>query len=152
MRRLCVLVFAAIFAAVFALVASPRADAYVKRPCIAGTSWPTCYVTTGKVTFVADGDTFDVNVYGDGRSTPIRVRMIGINAIEQSVYSRDSAKRRGACHALEATARLQQLMRGSGNFVRLYSQDRVSKAGHRYRRAVSVRINGYWRDAGQILL
>jgi endonuclease YncB( thermonuclease family) len=104
------------------------------------------------VTFVADGDTLDVDVFGDGTSRPLRLRVIGINATELSVYSHDPRKRRGACHAVEAAARLDRLVRGSRRLVRLSSQQRVSKAGHRYRRSVFVRVNGRWRDAGQILV
>jgi hypothetical protein len=33
---------------------------------------------TGPVTFVADGDTIDVDVAGDGTSTSVRVRIAGI--------------------------------------------------------------------------
>ena len=39
------------------------------------------------------------------------VRMTGINAMEQSVYSSIASRRRGECHALEATSRLEQLIR-----------------------------------------
>jgi endonuclease YncB( thermonuclease family) len=152
MARVFLLVAAAVFAAVLALAAAPRADAAWRAPCIAGTKAPTCYFSKGRVTFVADGDTLDVNVHGDGTSRPIRVRMIGINAMEQYSYSRDARRRRGACHAVEATVRLQRLVRRSRGLVRLSSQRALSKAGHRYRRSVAVRVGGRWRDAGQILI
>ncbi|HEV3407405.1 MAG TPA: lamin tail domain-containing protein [Gaiellaceae bacterium] len=151
MARLVTLAAAAALAAVVALAAAPRAEA-ARAPCIPGAGKPLCYWTKGKVTFVADGDTLDVDVQGDGTSRPIRVRMIGINAMEMSVYSRYRDRRRGACHALEATSRLQRLVRGSRRVVRLSSQGRVSKAGRRYRRSVAVRVGGRWRDAGQILV
>jgi endonuclease YncB( thermonuclease family) len=152
MTRVLLSVAAALFAGVLSLAAAPRADAAWKAPCIAGTAKPTCYFSKGRVTFVADGDTLDVNVHGDGTSRPLRVRVIGINAMEQDAYSRDPRKRRGACHSIEATARLQRLVRGSRGLVRLSSQRPVSKAGHRYRRSVSVRVGGRWRDAGRILI
>ena len=152
MARLLVPVAASLVAAVLSLAAAPHADAAWKAPCIAGTAKPMCYFSEGKVTFVADGDTLDVDVSGDGTSRPLRVRMIGINAMEQSAYSHDPQKRSGACHAVEATARLDDLVRGSGGLVRLSSQDRVSRAGHRYRRSVAVRLGGRWRDVGQILV
>ena len=56
---------------------------------------------TGLVTHVADGDTFDIDIYGDGTSTPQRVRMIGINAMEL-----------GTCNADIATNRLEQMIDG----------------------------------------
>ena len=152
MRRLLPALFAVTFAAAFALVVAPRADAYWKGPCIKGTTKPTCYFWKGKVTFVADGDTISVDVYGDGTSTPIRVRVTGINAMEQTVYSTDPAKRRGECHAVPATARLDQLIKLSGRVVRLGAQNPRSKSGTRYRRSVAVNLNGRWRDAGQILI
>ena len=152
MRRLLPSLVAATLAAALALVTAPRADAYWKGPCVGGTKRPTCYFWQGKVTFVADGDTLDVDVQGDGTSTPRRVRVTGINAMEQSVYSTDPAKRRGACHALEATARLEQLVELGGRVVRLGAQDPGSTSGRRSRRSVAVYLSGAWRDAGQILL
>ncbi len=152
MARLLAPLVTAVLAGALALVAAPGAAALSTAPCIPGTSKPVCYVSKGKVTFVADGDTLDVDVQGDGTSRPLRVRMIGINAMEQSVYSRDPRKRRGSCHALEATARLEQLVRRSRGVVRLSSQRAISKTGDRHRRSVAVRLGGRWRDAGQILI
>ena len=134
-----------------ALMAPKAADAW-KAPCVAGTKRPVCHFTKGNVTFVADGDTIDVNVFGDGTSSPIRVRLTGINAMEQSVYSRDPDRRRGECHALEATARLERLIKRSRRLVRLGSQARDPMSGHRHRRSVAVRLGGRWRDVGQILI
>jgi endonuclease YncB( thermonuclease family) len=48
---------------------------------------PTCYFWTGDVTFVADGDTIDVDIHGDGNSTPAAIRFIGINAMGLRTYS-----------------------------------------------------------------
>ncbi len=104
------------------------------------------------MTFVADGDTLDVNVFGDGKSKPIRVRTTGINAMEQTRYSRNPDQRRGFCHSLEATARLEQLINRSNDRVRLSAQHPSSHSGHRKRRSVAVRIGGEWVDTGQILI
>ncbi len=76
--------------------------------------------------------------------------MAGINAPEQSVYSRDPARRRGECHALEATARLERLI--GRRVVRLGAQDPKSVSGTRYRRSVAVNVNGAWQDVGRILV
>ncbi len=151
MARLVSLAAAAALAAVLALATAPGAEA-ARAPCIPGAGKPLCHWTKGKVTFVADGDTLDVDVHGDGTSRPIRVRMIGVNAMELSVYSHDPRKRRGACHAVEAAARMDRLVRASRGLVRLSSQGSVSKTGARYRRSVAVRLGGRWRDAGQILI
>jgi endonuclease YncB( thermonuclease family) len=134
-----------------ALLTPSMAEA-AKRPCIAGTKGPLCHVWKGRVKLVADGDTLAVDVFGDRTRKPIRVRLTGINAMEQTVYSRDPRRRRGECHALEATARLARLVKGSRHIVRLSSQARDPMAGHRHRRAVAVRVAGHWRDAGQILI
>ncbi|MDQ3670249.1 MAG: lamin tail domain-containing protein [Actinomycetota bacterium] len=150
MQRLLLVLFSVVIAAAFALVSAPQADAYWKAPCIAGTKGPTCYFWKGKVTSVGDGDTIDVDVNGDGTSKPTRIRMTGINAMEHSVYSHDPAARRGACHALEATARLEGMV--DDRVVRLGAQDPGSMSGARYRRTVAVYRDGAWRDTGQILI
>lgn len=137
---------------VFPLLAPEGAEAAWTGPCLSGTTKPTCHFWKGRVTFVADGDTIAVDVYGDGTTTPIRVRVTGINAMEQSVYSANPAKRRGECHAVAATARLERLIKLGGRVVRLAAQDPRSKAGHRWRRSVAVRLDAHWRDVGQILI
>jgi endonuclease YncB( thermonuclease family) len=149
MSRFLVVIVAACAAAI---LLSGDASAATKGPCIPGTKRPICHFWSGKVTSVADGDTLDVNISGDGTSRPIRVRMIGINAMEQSVYSSDPRRRRGQCHALEATARLEQLVRASRRRVRLSARHPNSRSGVRFRRSVAVRLGGRWRDAGQILI
>jgi endonuclease YncB( thermonuclease family) len=106
----------------------------------------------GKVTSFDDGDTVKVDIAGDGTHTPRRVRLTGIQAMEQTVYSNRPERRRGECHALEATARLEQLIRGSHRRVRLRAQHASSHARLRLRRALEVRIGGRWRDAGRIML
>jgi endonuclease YncB( thermonuclease family) len=121
-------------------------------PCVPGAAAPRCTLWTGKVTFVADGDTVDVDVAGDGTRAPRRVRLTGLNAMEMTRYSGYADRRRGACHAVEATARLEQLLRRGRMRVRLAAQDPASRAGSRLRRHLAVRIGGRWVDAGRILI
>jgi endonuclease YncB( thermonuclease family) len=105
---------------------------------------------TGPVTFVADGDTIDVDVAGDGTSTPVRVRIAGIQAMELSVYSQTLSKIRGQCWGPEATERLSQLVRGQT--VRLTSRYVSSNSRGRELRHVAFRQNGTWVDVGRILI
>lgn len=121
-------------------------------PCMPGAPSPRCTVWTGQVTFVADGDTVDVDVAGDGTRVPRRVRLTGLNAMEMTRYSGYAERRRGACHAVEATARLERLLRRGRMRVRLAAQDPASRAGPRLRRHLAVRIAGRWVDAGRVLL
>lgn len=119
-------------------------------PCRPG--GPQCHVWTGKATFVADGDTLDVDVAGDGTSRSVRVRVTGVQAMEQTLYSHTPSRRRGQCHALTATARLEALVRRGRRRVRLTAQDAGSRSRHRVRRSVAVRTARGWRDAGSVLL
>ena len=66
-----------------------------------------CSLWTGRVTYIADGDTFYVDLRGDGARRIYTVRVTGINAMEQTVYSAHPWERRGYCHALDATSRLE---------------------------------------------
>lgn len=143
-----------LLALVFALVPVAAASAATIEPCLPGTEAPLCHVTTGTVTHVADGDTLDVDLDEDLTPVTSRVRITGINAMEQTIYSHDRERRRGECHALEATARLEQLVYASGGRIRLLAQDLDSRSGHRQRlrRAVQVLIGDRWQDAGGILL
>jgi endonuclease YncB( thermonuclease family) len=106
----------------------------------------------GKVTSFDDGDTVKVAVAGDGTHAPRRVRLTGVQAMEQIVYSNYPERRRGECHSLEATARLEQLIRRSHRRVRLVAQHAGSHAKLRLRRRLEVRLHGRWRDAGRMLL
>jgi micrococcal nuclease len=140
---------AILVAAALALVAgAPAASAVSRGPCLPGTSGPQCFIWTVKVIAVHDGDTFDARVEGKRK----RIRMTGINAMEHSVYARDPRRRRGDCHALEATARLERLIKAGGRKVRLVAQDPRSRSGARLRRAVYARIRGQWVDLGRVLL
>lgn len=118
-------------------------------PCTPEEDSPSCEFAYGTVMFVADGDTIDVDIPGVGIR---RVRLTGINATEQTTYSKAPARRRGACHALEATERLERLIEKGGGEVRLAAQNLESMAGRRLRRQVSVRIQGSWVDTGRELV
>src|SRR3954452_7578800 len=131
--------------ALAALTAAP-ASARVGR-CLPGKSGPFCHLWTGKVTRVNDGDTMHVDIAGDGRG-PRSIRLINIQAMEQSVYSKHPERRRGECHALEATARLEQLVKKGHRRVRLAAQNPASHAARRLRRSVAVKIKGRWQDVG----
>src|SRR3954451_5586958 len=109
-----------------------------------------CHVWTGKVRFVDDGDTLDANVRGDGRGGRLRVRLAGIQAMELTSYI--SSRRAGDCHAVDATRRLEQLVKRSKGRVRLSALYPESRAKGRLLRSVALRIGGRWRDVGRILL
>ena len=134
---------------VCAVATQPASARAASGPCTADAASPRCQYWYGKVTFVADGDTIDVRLRGSGVR---RVRLTGINAMEQTRYSRNPARRRGTCHALAATARLEQLVGRGGRRVRLAAQDPASVAGRRLRRQVSARIDGRWVDVGRVLV
>jgi endonuclease YncB( thermonuclease family) len=146
-RRLLIVLLAAAGLAVLPAAAGARTGS-----CLVPGSSAVCTVWTGKATFVDDGDTLRVDLKGDGTRAPIKVRVTGLQAMEQSVYAANPARRRGECHALEATARLEQLIARSRGRVRLAAQDPSSRSKGRWRRAVAVRIGGRWQDAGRRLL
>ena len=104
----------------------------------------------GKVVHVDDGDTLDVDVAGDGTSTPQRIRLTGINAMELTTYSNTPANWRGECHGVEAAKRLYALT--FGKTVRVVAQDAASRSGSRYRRTILVYRDGSWQDVSRILL
>lgn len=134
-----------------ALAAAPAAEARTGS-CLAPGVKALCTVWTGKVTYIGDGDTIYVDVKGDRTLKSLHVRMTGYNAMEQSVYSSTASRRRGDCHAVEATSRLEQLIKRSRWRVRLAALNPGSHSGARPRRAVAVRIAGRWRDVGTIML
>src|SRR3954454_313072 len=118
MRRLSIALLAC---AIVASAAAPTALAARHRgPCIPGAAHgPRCLIWTGKVTFVADGDTVDVKLNGGGTR---RGRLISINATEVTRYSHKPSRRRGECHAVQATNRLERMIRKSHWRVRLLAQ------------------------------
>ena len=133
-------------------LALPAADAEgaVGR-CLPREDSPRCTFWSGRVTFVADGDTLDVDIAGDGRG-PRRVRITGVNAMELTRYSHKPSLRRGECHGVAAAARLEALLRRGRMRVRLAAQNPRSRSGYRLRRQVSTRIGGRWVDAGRVLV
>jgi len=151
MGRLWAIVVGGWAALAFALlVGAPGASAAKRVPCVPGSGGPSCLVWTGKVTFIDDGDTVDVDL--DGSRKTVRVRVAGIQAMEQSVYSRDPSKRRGTCNALQATARLDSLVRRAHGRVRLTAIHASSHKRSRVLRSVALRIGGRWQDLGTIML
>jgi endonuclease YncB( thermonuclease family) len=147
LRRLITVVSAA--AAVLAGTAVPAAAG---TPCRPAAGSPVCQVWTGKVTWVPDGDTPQVVVAGTKTAQSIRV--IGIQTMEQSVYSKVPAKRRGQCHALAATARVEALVKAGGGVVRMTAQypSSRSETNPRPLRSIAVKIGGQWRDLGLDLI
>lgn len=104
----------------------------------------------GKVVFVADGDTIDVDIAGDGTGRATRVRYIGIQAMELSTYSRTLSKLRGDCWGVAAARNLYSLI--NGKRVRLSSRRASSVSGTnvRPRRHVAVMSGGRWVDTGAL--
>ena len=99
---------------------------------------------------VNDGDTMDVDVLRDGTSATRRIRFAGVQAMEQTNYS--PRYRQGDCHAVEATERVERLVRRSKWKVRLSAEDPFSMSQRRYVRWVSVKVHGRWTDVGTILM
>lgn len=139
----------ALTVSIAAAVAQPARAEAASGPCTPDAGSPRCQYSYGKATFIADGDTVDVRLSGGALR---RVRLTGVNAMEQTRYSRYPSRRRGACHAVAATARLEQLIRQGRRRVRLAAQDPASVAGRRLRRQVSTRIGGRWVDLGRVLV
>jgi micrococcal nuclease len=136
-----------------ALAVAPAAPAAAATaPCLPTGPSPACQVWTGTVVRVNDGDTLSVDLAGDGTSTPTSIRLINAQAMEQTVYSSVPQKRRGQCHSLDATSRLEQLVKAGGGVVRLTAQQAASSSRNRPLRSVAVKINGVWRDIGLDLM
>lgn len=108
-------------------------------------------VETGRVTFVADGDTIDVDLDGDGTSETKRVRIAGVQAMELSTYSHNLSKIVGDCHGPEATRRMHSLVYGKRVRLTAMSPDAESSKS-RLRRSVAYWDGRVWRDAGTVLL
>jgi endonuclease YncB( thermonuclease family) len=128
----------------------PAAAHGARGACVAGKVGPACKVWQGTVTTVDDGDTLDVDVARDGTRRARRIRIAGIQAMEQTAYA--SHRRAGDCHAVEATLRLEELVRASGGRVRLAAQHAGSVSRGRLLRTVAVRRGGRWRDAGTTIV
>jgi endonuclease YncB( thermonuclease family) len=139
-------------AAIAAALILPASTAQAKSgPCLP--DYPhgaQCHVWNGKVRYVDDGDTLDADVPKDGLGGLLRVRIIGIQAMEQTSYR--AAQRRGDCHAVEATLRLEQLVKKSKGKIRVSSLYPESRSRGRRLRSIAVRRGGRWRDVGRILV
>jgi endonuclease YncB( thermonuclease family) len=133
-----------------AAAALPAAADAKRGRCVIGQPGPGCDVWKGTVRSVNDGDTIDVDIDGDRTSRSRRIRFAGVQAMEQTAYS--ARQRRGDCHAVEATERLEKLVRRSRWRVRLAAEDPQSMSRGRLVRTVAVRSRGRWRDVGTILL
>ena len=146
-RRL--LLLTATAACVTAAVA-PTAQASYRASCLPGGKGPVCHFWTGTVPRggVGDGDTLTVNY--EGKSD--RVRVTGIQAMEMTRYSSYPDRRRGECHSVAATNRLESLVKQAGGRVRIGSQDPNATTGSRIRRSLAVRLNGGWQDVGEKLV
>lgn len=145
-RRL--LLLAALTGSLTATVA-PAAQASYTGPCRAD-GGPRCTFWTGTVPRggVGDGDTLTVNY--EGKSD--RVRLTGVQTMEMTTYSSYPDRRRGECHSVEATNRIEALVKQSGGKVRIGAQDPASRAGQRIRRSLAVWIDGKWVDVGTKLI
>lgn len=107
----------------------------------------------GRVTFVDDGDTIDIDLAGDGTHKPARIRYIGIQATELKKYNPDLSKIHGECWSVAATRALYKMV--FHKRVRLTSRlggSRPGRAGMRLRRYVAVYKDGKWRDTGAMML
>jgi endonuclease YncB( thermonuclease family) len=130
--------------ALFLAAAVPAAHAASSAPCIPGdASSPTCQWWNAKVTLVADGDTVDVNIPGEGKAS---VRFIGINAMELHKYSHTASARRGDCMGVPAANYIEKLIKASHWQVKLAAQHESSRSGRRIRRSVFVKSGGQWID------
>jgi endonuclease YncB( thermonuclease family) len=141
----------ALLAVAAALIAPAPAARAASGPCIA--DYPNgaqCTVWKGKVRYVDDGDTLDADVPGDGLGGLLRVRITGIQAMEQTSYR--AAQRAGDCHAVDATRRLEQLVKRSKKRVRVTALYPESRSRGRRKRSIAVRSKGRWRDVGRILV
>jgi endonuclease YncB( thermonuclease family) len=139
-------------AAIGAIAPSAPAGAARHAPCLVGQSQPVCWVSHGKVNYVDDGDTIDVDLVGDGTHRGRRVRVTGIQAMEQTVYAANPKKRRGECHAVEAAALVDQLRKLSHGRVRLAAIDPDASSRGRLRRSVAFLVHGQWLDLGRYLI
>jgi endonuclease YncB( thermonuclease family) len=142
------LVIAALVGAL--LIPAPAAEAR-SGPCLP--EYPKgaqCTIWHGKVRYVDDGDTLDADVPGDGLGGLLRVRIIGIQAMEQTSYR--AAQRAGDCHAVDATNRLEALVKRSKKRIRVASLYPESRSRGRRLRSIAVRYKGRWRDVGRLMI
>jgi endonuclease YncB( thermonuclease family) len=142
--------FLAGIAIAFALpLCAAGAAAAATGPCRPDGTGPVCRIWKAKVVDVNDGDTIDVDLTGDGSRRHYAVRFIGVQAMEETRYSHTPSKRRGQCHALEATNLVERLMKLGHHRVRLAAQSPRTDSRGRLFRSVAVKIGGRWRDVGE---
>jgi endonuclease YncB( thermonuclease family) len=146
MRRLASHLLLALLAT--AVLAAPAAARPTTGPCVPGGNIR-CYFWTGKVTSVNDGDTFDVDIDGDGTSRAFTTRITGIQSMEETRYSNVPSERRGECTAVAATAQVDRLLRLSHKRVRIAAMSAQSHASYRLLRAAQMKVNGRWVDLGE---
>jgi endonuclease YncB( thermonuclease family) len=148
-QRIALAALVPLFAALVLCARSGAASRTFQVPCIPGQASPICFAEDATVVAVDDGDTIDVRIPGAGSR---RVRMTGINATEQSIYTNHLGRQRGECHALNANNLLSSLIDRSHGQVRLLYQNRLTRAGVRIVRDVQVFIRGSWHDANSLLV
>jgi endonuclease YncB( thermonuclease family) len=141
-----------ILLAATALTASAASAEASTGRCLGDGTGPMCQFWTAKAVSINDGDTIGVDVDGDGNHREYQVRFLGLQAMELTRHSDSPSKQRGECHAIEATRRVRQLLRRSHWRVRLSAQHASSRSGGRLARYVGVRVQGHWRDLGEILM
>ena len=141
-----------VVALAFALLFASSASAHYIARCRGGNTGPKCHFWTGKATSIHDGDTISVDIAGDHTGRDFKVRLSSIQAMEQTVYSHIPSRRRGECHSLEATARVEHLINKSHKLVKISSQNRHAMSDVRLRRSVWVRYQGRWTNLGSILM
>ena len=138
---------AALVASTLALL--PAAAPAATGPCRPGDpASPTCQVWMGTERTINDGDTIGVDIDGDGSHRVFQIRFIGIQAMEETIYSNNESKLRGQCHAVAAAREVYALMRRGRHRVRLTAQNpQVDRLGRLFR-SLQVRIGGRWIDVG----
>jgi endonuclease YncB( thermonuclease family) len=147
-RALLATVFACLLTAI---CAAGVAQAEYSGRCLPGNKGPKCHFWQARISRYQDGDTIAVHI--NGIKGEKEIRFAGIQAMEQTVYSdKHPGRRRGECHALEATARQEQLIKQSHGLLRLAAQHPSRDVLGRLIRSVAVKIGGHWQDLGQILI
>ena len=138
-----------LFAGWVLLLAGASVAPAAGRPCYPGHQGRACVFEHGRVTAVHDGDTVTVR-----RASGVqrRVRLLSVQARELRRFSPIPSRRAGECHAVEATARLEALLRRARGHVRMSSQESSVDGRGRLKRWLAVPRGGRWRDVGEMLL
>jgi endonuclease YncB( thermonuclease family) len=131
------------------LLPAPSAGA-ASGPCFPGAGGAPCRFQSARVISTNDGDTVNVRLSGSRRIYAVRFR--SVQAMELRRHSDHRSRRRGECHAVAATNRVEDLVRASHMRVRLSSQHPSSDHLGRLVRWIAVRRHGRWQDLGEILM